>query len=106
MSRVEGSKPEGTNASCSTTRTSILVGLAVERWSHVAIRRNAGSVPERTIASVAYPGEDHKEKVAIRYIVDDVGEAIDFYRDLLGIEVDMHSAPGSQPCPKAMSARC
>jgi catechol 2,3-dioxygenase-like lactoylglutathione lyase family enzyme len=32
--------------------------------------------------------------VSIRYIVDDVEEAIDFYRDLLGFEVEMHPAPG------------
>jgi catechol 2,3-dioxygenase-like lactoylglutathione lyase family enzyme len=31
---------------------------------------------------------------AIRYIVDDVGRAIGFYRDLLGFEVEMHPAPG------------
>lgn len=31
---------------------------------------------------------------AIRYIVDDVGRAIEFYRDLLGFAVEMHPAPG------------
>ena len=31
---------------------------------------------------------------AIRYIVHDVGQAIGFYRDLLGFEVEMHPAPG------------
>lgn len=31
---------------------------------------------------------------AIRYIVDDVEQAIVFYRDLLGFEVEMHPAPG------------
>ena len=30
----------------------------------------------------------------VRYIVNDVDEAIDFYRDHLGFEVDMHPAPG------------
>lgn len=30
----------------------------------------------------------------VRYIVNDVGQAISFYRDLLGFEVDMHPAPG------------
>jgi catechol 2,3-dioxygenase-like lactoylglutathione lyase family enzyme len=30
----------------------------------------------------------------IRYIVDDVEQAIGFYRDLLGFEVEMHPAPG------------
>lgn len=30
----------------------------------------------------------------IRYIVEDVDEAIDFYRKVLGFEVDMHPAPG------------
>lgn len=30
----------------------------------------------------------------IRYIVDDVDEAIDFYKEHLGFEVDMHPAPG------------
>jgi catechol 2,3-dioxygenase-like lactoylglutathione lyase family enzyme len=32
--------------------------------------------------------------VAVRYIVDDVDAAIDFYRDHLGFTVDMHPAPG------------
>jgi catechol 2,3-dioxygenase-like lactoylglutathione lyase family enzyme len=31
--------------------------------------------------------------VSVRYIVDDVDAAIDFYRDLLGFEVVMHPAP-------------
>ncbi len=31
---------------------------------------------------------------AVRYIVDDVERAIQFYRDLLGFEVEMHPAPG------------
>lgn len=30
----------------------------------------------------------------VRYIVNDVDEAIEFYRDHLGFEVDMHPAPG------------
>ena len=33
-------------------------------------------------------------KASVRYIVDDVGQAISFYRDVLGFEVDMHPAPG------------
>lgn len=32
--------------------------------------------------------------VSVRYIVDDVDEAIEFYRDRLGFEVQMHPAPG------------
>ena len=31
---------------------------------------------------------------AVRYIVDDVDAAIDFYRDHLGFTVDFHPAPG------------
>lgn len=31
---------------------------------------------------------------SIRYIVDDVDAAIDFYRDGLGFHVEMHPAPG------------
>jgi catechol 2,3-dioxygenase-like lactoylglutathione lyase family enzyme len=31
--------------------------------------------------------------VSVRYIVDDVDAAIDFYRDMLGFEVVMHPAP-------------
>ncbi len=31
--------------------------------------------------------------VSVRYIVDDVAEAIVFYRDLLGFDVVMHPAP-------------
>jgi catechol 2,3-dioxygenase-like lactoylglutathione lyase family enzyme len=31
--------------------------------------------------------------VSVRYIVDDVDAAIDFYRDRLGFEVEMHPAP-------------
>jgi catechol 2,3-dioxygenase-like lactoylglutathione lyase family enzyme len=38
--------------------------------------------------------------VSVRYIVNDVDEAIAFYRDLLGFEVVMHPAP-----PFAMLAR-
>jgi len=32
--------------------------------------------------------------VSIRYIVDDVDAAIEFYRDQLGFEVEMNPAPG------------
>ena len=32
--------------------------------------------------------------VSVRYIVDDVDAAIEFYRDRLGFHVDMHPAPG------------
>ena len=32
--------------------------------------------------------------VSVRYIVDDVEEAIGFYRDQLGFEVELHPAPG------------
>ena len=32
--------------------------------------------------------------VSVRYIVDDVDAAIDFYTKLLGFEVQMHPAPG------------
>lgn len=32
--------------------------------------------------------------ISVRYIVDDVGAAIDFYRDAFGFELDMHPAPG------------
>jgi catechol 2,3-dioxygenase-like lactoylglutathione lyase family enzyme len=31
---------------------------------------------------------------AVRYIVDDVDRAIEFYEELLGFEVEMHPAPG------------
>lgn len=32
--------------------------------------------------------------INIRYIVEDVGDAIAFYRDHLGFELEMHPAPG------------
>jgi catechol 2,3-dioxygenase-like lactoylglutathione lyase family enzyme len=32
--------------------------------------------------------------VSVRYIADNVDDAIDFYRDRLGFEVEMHPAPG------------
>ena len=32
--------------------------------------------------------------INIRYIVDDVERAIEFYRDLLGFTLEMHPAPG------------
>ena len=32
--------------------------------------------------------------VAVRYIVNDVEQAISFYRDMLGFSVDFHPAPG------------
>ena len=31
---------------------------------------------------------------SVRYLVDDVDAAIDFYRDHLGFDVDLHPAPG------------
>ena len=34
------------------------------------------------------------DQVSVRYIVDDVEAAIDFYRVQLGFRVDMHPAPG------------
>ena len=34
------------------------------------------------------------ETVSLRYIVNDVDAAIEFYRDALGFTVDMHPAPG------------
>lgn len=33
-------------------------------------------------------------KVTVRYIVVDVDEAIPFYKEMLGFQVDMHPAPG------------
>lgn len=33
-------------------------------------------------------------KVSVRYIVSDVDEAIPFYTDMLGFQVEMHPAPG------------
>lgn len=33
-------------------------------------------------------------KVSVRYIVDDVDQAIPFYTELLGFQLDMHPAPG------------
>ena len=33
-------------------------------------------------------------RVSVRYIVADVDEAIPFYTDLLGFQVEMHPAPG------------
>jgi catechol 2,3-dioxygenase-like lactoylglutathione lyase family enzyme len=33
-------------------------------------------------------------KVSVRYIVSDVDEAIPFYTEMLGFQVDMHPAPG------------
>jgi catechol 2,3-dioxygenase-like lactoylglutathione lyase family enzyme len=32
--------------------------------------------------------------VSVRYIVNDVDQAVDFYRDALGFAVDSHPAPG------------
>ena len=32
--------------------------------------------------------------VSVRYIVQDIGEAIGFYTQRLGFEVEMHPAPG------------
>ena len=34
------------------------------------------------------------ETVSVRYIVDDVDQAVDFYSGHLGFEVEMHPAPG------------
>ncbi len=33
-------------------------------------------------------------KISVRYIVSDVDEAIPFYTEMLGFQVDMHPAPG------------
>jgi catechol 2,3-dioxygenase-like lactoylglutathione lyase family enzyme len=33
-------------------------------------------------------------KISVRYIVNDVDEAIPFYTDMLGFKVDIHPAPG------------
>jgi catechol 2,3-dioxygenase-like lactoylglutathione lyase family enzyme len=33
-------------------------------------------------------------QVNVRYIVDDMDEAVSFYTDVLGFEVDMHPGPG------------
>lgn len=32
--------------------------------------------------------------ISVRYIVDDVGAAVDFYTTRLGFDVDLHPAPG------------
>lgn len=32
--------------------------------------------------------------LSVRYIVHDVDEAVEFYRDLLGFEMEMHPGPG------------
>lgn len=34
------------------------------------------------------------DTVSVRYIVDDVASAVEFYRDLLGFTVEMQPAPG------------
>lgn len=34
------------------------------------------------------------EPVSVRYIVEDVGDAVDFYTTHLGFAVDLHPAPG------------
>ncbi|SDT46282.1 VOC family protein [Microlunatus soli] len=39
-------------------------------------------------------GDSTVESVLVRYIVDDVDAAIDFYTGLLGFAVQMHPAPG------------
>jgi catechol 2,3-dioxygenase-like lactoylglutathione lyase family enzyme len=44
--------------------------------------------------------------VSVRYIVDDVEEAIGFYRDQLGFEVELHPAPGLLPSRGATSGCC
>lgn len=38
---------------------------------------------------------------SVRYIVDDVDAAIEFYRECLGFSVDMHPAPGFAALSKA-----
>ena len=35
-----------------------------------------------------------KSTIGIRYIVNDIAEAIDFYKEMLGFNVVMHPAPG------------
>ena len=37
--------------------------------------------------------ENKISKVQVRYIVDDVDAAIDFYTELLGFKLEMHPAP-------------
>ena len=37
---------------------------------------------------------NRKDRVRVRYIVDDVDAAIGFYTEMLGFHLDMHPAPG------------
>lgn len=41
-----------------------------------------------------HESEVDMETVSVRYIVTDVDEAIGFYRDALGFNLDLHPAPG------------
>jgi len=42
--------------------------------------------------------------VSVRYIVDDVDDAIAFYCDHLGFKEDMHPHQRSRCCPEAICA--
>ncbi len=44
--------------------------------------------------------------VSVRYIVDDVDDAIAFYCDHVGFKQEMHPAPSSRCCPGAICAWC
>ena len=44
--------------------------------------------------------------VSVRYIVDDVDAAIEFYRDRLGFDVEMHPAPGFARFPETGCICC
>ena len=44
--------------------------------------------------------------ISVRYIVDDVEEAISFYTRHLGFSVELHSAPASRASRGAIYASC
>jgi len=56
------------------------------------------NAPVRSFWCESSPGEGENgptvAKISVRYIVDDVDAAIEFYTEHLGFEVELHPAPG------------
>ena len=56
------------------------------------------NAPVRSLWCESSPGEGEKgptvAKISVRYIVDDVDAAIEFYTEHLGFDVELHPAPG------------
>jgi hypothetical protein len=75
--------------------------------AQAAAQTGAGQAEKTTRTPVGGKASDTgPATVSVRYIVNDVDAAIEFYTEHLGFRVDLHPAPGFANLSRATSAFC